>query len=82
MRQPSSQTTWTSYYRQILYLSGTGPIGQIRPVPYLELRMKEIAKMGYQRVIIPKQGKLPEVPNLAVIEIQTVDELLELIREG
>ena len=31
-------------------------------------------------MIISKQGKLPEVPNLAVIEIQTVDELLELIR--
>jgi DNA repair protein RadA/Sms len=65
-----------------VFIGELGLSGQIRPVPYLELRMKEIAKMGYQRVIIPKQGKLPEVPNLAVIEIQTVDELLELIREG
>ena len=64
-----------------VFIGELGLSGQIRPVPTWSCA-KEIAKMGYQRVIIPKQGKLPEVPNLAVIEIQTVDELLELIREG
>ncbi len=65
-----------------VFIGELGLSGQIRPVPYLELRLKEIAKMGYQRVVVPKQGKLPVMANLVGIEVQTIDEILELIREG
>lgn len=65
-----------------VFIGELGLSGQIRPVPHLDLRLKEIAKMGYQRVVIPKQGKNLAIPGLLCIEVQTIDEMIELIREG
>lgn len=65
-----------------VFIGELGLSGQIRPVTCLELRLKEIAKMGYSRVVVPKQGRLPAMADLNCIEVQTIDEILELIREG
>lgn len=65
-----------------VFIGELGLSGQIRPVPCLELRLKEIAKMGYSRVVIPKQGRIPAMADLSCIEVQTIEEILELIREG
>lgn len=65
-----------------VFIGELGLSGQIRPVPCLELRLKEIAKMGYTRAVVPKQGRVPAVAELSCIEVQTIDEIIELIREG
>jgi DNA repair protein RadA/Sms len=49
--------------------------GQVRPVSQLELRLKEAAKLGFKRAIVPKGQTLPELG----IEIIAVSRVLEAI---
>lgn len=52
--------------------------GQIRLVAQLELRLKEAAKLGFQRAIVPKGQALPST-GLEELEIIPVGRLLEAI---
>ncbi|MEN6325576.1 MAG: DNA repair protein RadA [Syntrophomonas sp.] len=58
--------------------------GQIRAIPFLDLRLKEIEKMGYKKVVIPagteKSGAYPS--SLKLIEINTIDDLIAAVMEG
>jgi len=49
--------------------------GQVRPVSQLELRLKEAAKLGFRRAIIPKGQNLPELG----LEVIPVARLLDAI---
>jgi DNA repair protein RadA/Sms len=49
--------------------------GQIRPVSQLELRLKEAAKLGFQRAIVPKSQTYPAIG----LEIIPVSRVLEAI---
>lgn len=52
--------------------------GQIRLVSQLELRLREAAKLGFQRAIVPKGQVLPSI-GLEELEIVPVGRLLEAI---
>ncbi|MBW4496383.1 MAG: DNA repair protein RadA [Oscillatoria princeps RMCB-10] len=52
--------------------------GQVRPVSQLELRLREAAKLGFKRAIIPK-GQIP--PDLG-LEIVPVGKVLDAIIEA
>ncbi len=56
--------------------------GQIRQVPFLEQRLKEIEKMGYSKAIIPSSGGKTAYTGrgLEVIEVNNLDDFIELIR--
>lgn len=58
--------------------------GQIRPVPFLEQRLKEIDRMGFRKVILPESSVRRVSPGrrLELIEIKTIDDLVECITEG
>lgn len=58
--------------------------GQIRPVPFLEQRLKEIDRMGFRKVILPESSVRRVSPDLRleIIEIRTIDDLVERIMEG
>jgi len=45
--------------------------GQVRSVSQMELRLKEAAKLGFKRAIVPKGQKLPEI-NIEVIQVAKV----------
>ena len=45
--------------------------GQVRPVSQLELRLKEAAKLGFKRAIVPKGQSLPDL-GLAIIPVGRV----------
>lgn len=53
--------------------------GQVRPVSQLELRLREAAKLGFKRAIVPPQSSLP--PDLD-IEIISVGKVLDAILEA
>ncbi len=57
--------------------------GQIRPVSFLDLRLKEIERMGYKRVIIPALGRtsLP-AQNIEIIEAGSLDRFIDIVLEG
>ena len=46
--------------------------GQVRLVSQMELRLKEAAKLGFKRAIVPKGQSLPEDIGLEVIAISKV----------
>nr|ALT22094.1 ABC transporter [Anabaena sp. XPORK15F] len=49
--------------------------GQVRSVSQMELRLKEAAKLGFQRAIVPKGTKFPEIG----IEILPVGKVIDAI---
>lgn len=79
-----------SSYRETPISAGTVFIGelslsgQIRPVPFLEQRLKEIDRMGFRKVILPESSVRKVSPGLRLelAEIRTIDNLVELITEG
>jgi DNA repair protein RadA/Sms len=43
--------------------------GQIRPVSQLELRLREAAKLGFRRAIVPKSQAVPQIPGLDLVPV-------------
>lgn len=57
-----------------------GLAGEIRPVGFSSQRLKEAARMGFERVIVPNEKQLPKIPGLEMIACGTVREALEKLR--
>lgn len=53
--------------------------GQIRPVPRLEWRLKEAARLGFTRAVIPVPRKAINVPGLELISVRNVREALQVL---
>jgi DNA repair protein RadA/Sms len=60
-----------------------GLSGEVRPVSQMENRMKEAAKLGFERAVLPRRRKGDEKPggNLEVAEIGRLSELVALFGE-
>lgn len=58
--------------------------GQIRAIPFLELRLKEIEKMGYKKAVIPAAAERSGAysGSLKLVEINTLDDLIASVTEG
>lgn len=50
--------------------------GEIRPVPYPELRIKECERHGFRRVIMPK-GTKSKIGNIHVVEVSNLREAID-----
>ena len=62
-----------------------GLLGELRSVSGLERRLREAARLGFDRAIVPRAsrtGPLPEIPGLAVVAVATLREALERALEG
>jgi DNA repair protein RadA/Sms len=55
-----------------------GLTGEVRPVAYGEERLRELAKQGYRRVILPRQNA-PRAASPAGLEVIGVGTLAEAI---
>ncbi|CFX03618.1 DNA repair protein RadA [Syntrophomonas zehnderi OL-4] len=70
--------------RDTVFLGELGLSGDIRSVPFLDSRLKEIKKMGFKRVILP-HGQMKSVSaagGLNIQEIRNLDDLIEILMEG
>lgn len=58
-----------------------GLSGEIRAVPYLNLRLKEALKLGFTKALIPKEPRKEDVSglNLSISAVETLDEALRYI---
>ncbi len=56
--------------------------GQVRPVGQMELRLKEAAKLGFKRAIVPKTAVYPEVAGLEVIPVARVVDAMAVALMG
>ncbi|MFO7761377.1 MAG: DNA repair protein RadA [Desulfobia sp.] len=58
----------------------TGLSGEIRPVPGGQERLREAAKHGFRRAVVPGANKPKEqIPGLAVIAVQKLSEALDVL---
>ena len=59
-----------------------GLVGEVRPAPRGQERLKEAAKLGFERAIVPK-GNQPKgkIAGLEVIAVERVDQAVAVLRE-
>src|SRR6185312_6622928 len=58
-----------------------GLAGEVRPAPRGQERLREAAKLGFQRVIIPRaNAPKAKMPNLEVLPVERVDQAVQLLR--
>lgn len=50
--------------------------GEVRPVPQLEQRLREAARLGVSHAIVPRQAKGLQVKGMAVMEVRTLQQAL------
>ena len=60
-----------------------GLAGEVRPAPRGQDRLKEAAKLGFERAIVP-HGNLPKgkIGGLEVIAVERVDQAVAHLRNG
>lgn len=57
-------------------LGEIGLTGELRPVSFLETRIKEANRQGFKRLLLPAaQGTLPNYPDISVISIESIRDL-------
>jgi DNA repair protein RadA/Sms len=58
-----------------------GLAGEVRPAPRGQERLREAAKLGFQKIIIPRANSpKAKIPNLEVLPVERVDEAVQLLR--
>lgn len=67
--------------RKTVYIGEIGLTGEIRQVNQIENRIKECAKLGFERVVIPEYNEITLVSKLD-IEINQTKKVLEAIRSS
>jgi DNA repair protein RadA/Sms len=56
---------------ELVLIGEVGLGGQVRPISQLELRLKEAAKLGFKRAIVPK-GQMVNFPGMEIIPVARV----------
>ena len=62
----------------LVLIGEVGLGGQVRPVSQIELRLKEAAKLGFKRALVPKGQKMPGLP----LEITEVARVVDAIAQA
>ena len=58
-----------------------GLAGEVRPAPRGQERLKEAAKLGFEKIIIPRaNAPKTKMPNLEVLPVERVDQAVQLLR--
>jgi DNA repair protein RadA/Sms len=58
-----------------------GLAGEVRPAPRGQERLREAAKLGFQKVIIPRANSpKAKIPGLEVLPVERVDQAVQLLR--
>ena len=60
-------------------LGEVGLGGEVRPVSQLEQRLREAARMGARRAVVPVMRGRVKVDGLDVVEVKNVDRGIELL---
>ncbi|MBD3281172.1 DNA repair protein RadA [Candidatus Uhrbacteria bacterium] len=56
------------------YFGEIGLTGELRPVPLPELRIKELARMGFTTIICPKLKNLKTPEGVSITQVKTISE--------
>ena len=53
--------------------------GEVRPVSRLEKRIQECARLGFTRLLVPKDSTLPKLPGLQYTQIGSIRDAVKLL---
>lgn len=67
--------------QDMIILGETGLSGELRPVPQGVERLKEAAKHGFKRALVPKSNATKAVPGMEIIGVSSVSEAMDRIGE-
>ena len=68
--------------QKLIVFGEVGLVGEIRPAPRGQERLKEAAKLGFTRAMIPEANKPKNpIPGIEVIAVRRVEEAVERLRE-
>ena len=67
--------------RKTVMFGEVGLVGEIRPAPRGQERLREAAKLGFERALIPRTNapRVP-IPGLEILVVERVSEAVELMR--
>ena len=59
-----------------------GLAGEVRPAPRGQERLKEAAKLGFEKAIVPKaNAPKGKIAGLEVLAVERIDQAVKLLRE-
>ena len=59
-----------------------GLAGEVRPAPRGQDRLREIAKLGFEKAVVPRANQpKAKVPGLVVLAVERVDQAVQLLRD-
>jgi len=67
---------------KLIVFGEIGLAGEVRPAPRGQERLKEAAKLGFTRALIPKaNAPRHAIPGIEIVAVERVEQALERIRE-
>ncbi|MDD4801330.1 MAG: DNA repair protein RadA [Syntrophomonas sp.] len=68
----------------MVFIGELGLSGEVRSVPFLEARIKEVEKIGFKKAVIPAgtNNGIYNHSGLEIIEVRNLDEFIEIVMEG
>ncbi len=63
----------------LVVLGEIGLSAELRPVPQLEARLREAAKLGFARAIVPRGAALPHNPDFSLTTVSTLREAVRAL---
>jgi len=57
-----------------------GLSGEVRSVSQLELRIKEAHRLGFERIVVPMEGRIPNIKSLEIHRVGRLEQALEWVR--
>lgn len=62
----------------LVAIGEVGLLGELRPVPGLERRLREAARLGFRTAVVPesRRGDLPQVPGMNVIAVPNIRQAI------
>jgi DNA repair protein RadA/Sms len=67
---------------KVVVFGEVGLAGEVRPAPRGQERLKEAAKLGFEKAIVPKANLAKaKLPGLEVLAVERVDAAVRLLRD-
>ena len=62
----------------IAFIADVGLTGELKKVPSLEIRVKELARMGFKKVYVAKDSFIKDVniPNIKIMAMKTLNDVI------